>query len=90
MVQCKSFLSFYSFWVQKSKNQIFEENTGFASSFVFELKYRWFQIRLADMKNTKPLNFRLLIIFYDLSKKAHFHIFRFFFENNQVHILKSL
>ena len=37
------------FWAQKCKNQYFEENKGFDGSF-FELKYRWFKTRLAELK----------------------------------------
>ena len=33
--------------------QIFEENKGFEGIF-FELKYMWFQTRLADLENTRP------------------------------------
>ena len=40
------------FLAQKCKIQIFEENKGFECSFFFELKYRWYQTRLADLKKT--------------------------------------
>ena len=44
----KEFLLLHNFWAQKCKNQFFEENEGFECSF-FELKYRGFQTRLADL-----------------------------------------
>ena len=69
---------------KKSKNQIFEENKGFECSFFFRIEVQVISTRLADLKNTKPLNFCLLTIFF--KEKLIFCIFK----NNQLQILKSL
>ena len=48
-----SFLSLYSFSVQKCKNQRFEENKGIGALFI-DLNCRWLQTGLADLKKKMP------------------------------------
>ena len=52
------------FLCSKYKNQLFEESKRFEDS-ISELKFKWLQTRLADLKNTKHLKLMLMAIFYD-------------------------
>ena len=51
-----SFLSLYHFWVQKRKNQRFEEKKGVGARFI-ELNCRWLQTGQADLKKHPTLEF---------------------------------
>ena len=52
-----SFPALYGSWVQKCKNESFEENKGFWCSFL-KLKYRWLQTGQANLKQHQTfLNF---------------------------------
>ena len=51
----KSFLSLYDFWVQKCKNQLFEENKRLSAVYI-EFKYRWLQTCLVDLKKHQTLD----------------------------------
>ena len=57
-----SFLSLYGFWVQKCKNQRFEENKVFGALFI-ELNCRWLQTGLADLKKHQTLEILLMTDF---------------------------
>ena len=73
--------------MQKS---FFEENKGFECIF-FELKYGWFQTRLADLKKHQTPKFLLMQDFFMIFlKKSSFSTFSYIFKNNQLHILISL
>ena len=79
-------LSLHDFWVQKCKNQLFEENKRF--DFSFYQKYRRSQTRLADLKKTPNTQiFAYNWFLYDIVLKSSFSDS---FENDQPHILKSL
>ena len=77
-----SFLSLHSFLVEKSSAKInfFEEKKkGLECSFFFiELKCRWLQVGLADLKKTtthRTFEFLLRVDFYASFKILHFSRF---------------
>ena len=56
----KNFLSLHDFWVQKCKNQLFEENKRFECSFFYQIKEQVIANLPCKLeKNTKHLTFRL-------------------------------
>ena len=87
---CKSFLSLPNFWVQKCKIQRFEEIKRFECSFY------WIRVQVitnlaSRLEKCQTLDFFYLWpIFYDFWKKISISAFSDFFENLQLHMLKSL
>ena len=79
----------FQFWGSKCKNQIFEENKGFACIF-FRIEVQVTSNPSRQLEKHQTSKFLLINIFYDFLKIAHFPHFPFFSEKNQLHILKSL
>ena len=78
-------LSQHNFWVQKCKNQLFEENKRFECSFI-ELKFRCLQNPSRRLEKHQTLDFLLMTDFYEFFlKNLNFCNFSDIFENHQLH-----
>ena len=77
------FYHFTNFWFKNAKMNFFKKLSLLSAIFI-DLKFRWLQTRLTDLKNTNSW-FLLMTDFYDYFKNLNLCIFRYFRKSSAAH-----